>query len=304
MLIDWFTIGAQALNFVVLVWLMKRFLYKPVQDAIAARETLIAGQIADADKKKAEAKQDRDDFQHKNDAFDQERAALLKKATDDASSERERLLGAAGNAADALAAKRSTALQADADSLSRGLRRRVQDEVFAIARKTLADLASASLDERICETFAGRLRDLEGAEKQRLLAAFDSGSEALIVRSAFELPAAQRTSIRKTVHETFATAAALQFETAPDLVGGIELSAGGHKLAWSIADYLTSLERGVGELLQSQAVPEATAPAPVNATAPKAAMAPEAAAAKTPAPNAPDAAAEPAAPRVAEAASS
>jgi len=283
-LIDWFTVGAQALNFVILVWLMKHFLYKPVQDAIAAREKRIAGQLADADKKKAEAKKDRDDFQHKNDAFDQERAALLKKATDDANSERERLLDAAGKAADALTAKRRQTLHADADNLNRGLRQRVQDEVFAIARKTLADLASASLDERMCETFVGRLRAVEGTEKKRLADAFDSKTEPLIVRSTFELPAAQRAAIQKAVHETFATKADLHFETAPDLVGGIELSAGGHKLAWSIADYLTSLERGVGELLQSQATPEDVAKAP----------------AKTPAPTAPEAAAKTAPPAVAE----
>ena len=284
MLIDWFTVGAQALNFVVLVWLMKHFLYKPVQDAIAAREKRIAGQLADADRKKAEAKQDSDDFQHKNDAFDQERAALLKKATDDANSERERLLDAAGEAADALTAKRKESLQADAENMNRDLRQRVQDEVFAIARKTLADLASASLDERMCETFTGRLRAVEGAEKKRLATAFDSKSEPLIVRSTFELPAAQRAAIQKAVHETFATKADLHFETAPDLVGGIELSAGGRKLAWSIADYLTSLERGVGELLQSQATPEAVAKAP----------------AKTPAPTAPEAAAKTAHSAVAE----
>ena len=48
MLIDGFTVGAQVLNFVVLVWLMKHFLYQPVLDAIAAREKRIADQIADA----------------------------------------------------------------------------------------------------------------------------------------------------------------------------------------------------------------------------------------------------------------
>ena len=284
MLIDWFTVGAQALNFVILVWLMKHFLYKPVQDAIGAREKRIAGQLADADKKKAEAKKDRDEFQHKNDAFDQERAALMRKATDDANSERERLLDAAGKAADALTAKRRQTLHADANNLNRGLRQRVQDEVFAIARKTLADLASASLDERMCETFVGRLRAVEGAERKRLADAFDSKTEPLIVRSTFELPAAQRAAIQKAVHETFATKADLHFETSRDLVGGIELSAGGHKLAWSIADYLTSLERGVGELLQAQATPEAVARAP----------------AKTPAPTAPEAAARTAPSVVAE----
>jgi len=42
MLIDWFTVGAQALNFLILVWLMKRFLYKPVLHAIDEREMRIA----------------------------------------------------------------------------------------------------------------------------------------------------------------------------------------------------------------------------------------------------------------------
>ena len=56
MLIDWFTVGAQALNFLVLVWVLKHFLYKPILDAIAAREKGIAAKLADADAKTKEAK--------------------------------------------------------------------------------------------------------------------------------------------------------------------------------------------------------------------------------------------------------
>ena len=66
MLIDWFTVGAQALNFLILVWLMKRFLYKPILNAIDAREKRIAAELADADAKKAEAQKERDEFQSKN----------------------------------------------------------------------------------------------------------------------------------------------------------------------------------------------------------------------------------------------
>jgi hypothetical protein len=49
MLIDWFTVGAQIVNFLILVWLLKRFLYKPILDAIDAREKRIAAELADAD---------------------------------------------------------------------------------------------------------------------------------------------------------------------------------------------------------------------------------------------------------------
>ena len=57
MLIDWFTIGAQALNFLILVWLMKLFLYAPILLAIDTREKRIAAELADADAKKAEARE-------------------------------------------------------------------------------------------------------------------------------------------------------------------------------------------------------------------------------------------------------
>ena len=80
MLIDWFTVGAQAINFIILVWLLKRFLYKPILDAVDAREKRIATELADADAKKAEAEKERDEFQHKNEEFDRQRAALLSKA--------------------------------------------------------------------------------------------------------------------------------------------------------------------------------------------------------------------------------
>ena len=88
MLIDWFTVAAQALNFLILVWLMKLFLYAPILHAIDAREKRIAAELADAAAKKAEAQKERDEFQRKNEEFDQQHAALLSKATDEAKAER------------------------------------------------------------------------------------------------------------------------------------------------------------------------------------------------------------------------
>ena len=82
MLIDWFTVAAQILNFLILVWLLKRFLYKPILDAIDAREKRIITELADAAKKQKEAKQERDDFNKKNADFDQQRNELLRVATE------------------------------------------------------------------------------------------------------------------------------------------------------------------------------------------------------------------------------
>ncbi len=261
MLINWFTVVAQAINFLILVWLLKHFLYKPILHAIDEREKGIATQLAQAEAKEAEAQKDRDDFQHKNQAFDQERAALLKKATDDANSERQRLLDEARKDADALRAKRQTALQSEQRNLNQEIVRWTQKEVFAIARKTLADLAATSLEERMGDVLVRRIRALTGAAKEQLATAFKTSNHTVSVHSAFDLPPAQRTAIESAVQETFAPEAQVKFETAPELVCGIDLSANGHKVSWSIADYLATLEKSAGEPLHEEAKPEPKAEA-------------------------------------------
>ncbi len=268
MLINWFTVAAQALNFLILVGLLKHFLYKPILTAIDAREKRIAGELADAVAKKSEAQKEHDDFQHKNEDFDRERAALLSKATNEANAERERLLAEARQAADALSAKRREVLKSDVQGLNQAITRRTQEEVFAIARKVLTDLATASLEERLIAVFTRRLRELDGKTKTDLAAAIQTASDPALVRSAFELPTEQRAVIQNALNEAFSAEVRVRFEASPDTVCGIELSANGKKLGWSMADYLASLERAVGELLKESDKSEAEAPPKADPGAP------------------------------------
>lgn len=267
MLFDWFTVAAQALNFLILVWLMKRFLYKPILHALDEREKRIAAELANADKKSVEAQKQRDEFQHKNEEIDQQRAALLSKATDEANAERQRLLDEARKTVEALSARRQETLRSEAHNLQQALSRRTQQEVFAIARKALMDLATTSLEERLSEVFTRRLREMDGQAKASLGEALKTASDPALVRSAFDLPAEQRAAIQNALNETFSADPStplragfrLRFETAPEVISGIELTTNGQKVAWSIADYLASMEKGVDELLKEQDKPEAKA---------------------------------------------
>jgi F-type H+-transporting ATPase subunit b len=261
MLIDWFTVVAQVVNFLILVWLLKRFLYKPILNALDAREKKIAKELADADLKKSEAEKERDTFRHKNEQFEQQRAELMNKVTQEAQTERQRLLDAARTDADTASAKRHQALVSDAHNLNLALSRHARQEVFAIARKALADLANASLEERMAEVFIRRLHEMDEQAKKNLGEAFKSASAPVLLRSAFDLPAAQRAAIQNALNETFASAIPLRFEPAPDLISGIELSANGQKVAWSIADYLASLGKSVDELLKEKDKADADAQA-------------------------------------------
>ena len=303
MLIDWFTVAAQVLNFLILVGLLKHFLYKPILTAIDTREKRIAAELAAADAKKAEAQKEHEEFQHQNEDFDRQRAALMAKATDQANAERQRLLDEARKAADELVAKRQETLRNDAQRLSQDIGRRTQREVFDVARKALSDLATVSLEERLGEVFTRRLRELDPQAKEILAAALKTASGPTVVRSAFDLPDGQKAAIQNALNETFAAEIHVRFETAPDLVSGIELTANGQKVGWTIAHYLSSMEKDGGELLKAQEKPvvkpvpkpepkpevKTTAPAdPKPAVkaepAPAAALAPKLAATAEPAP--------------------
>jgi F-type H+-transporting ATPase subunit b len=257
MLIDWFTVSAQVFNFLILVWLLKHFLYKPILHAIDARERRIAKELADADSTKSEAEKEREKFHKKNEAFDRQREELLSKAKDEIKAERQRLLDEARQAADALRAKRQDALKREQQGLNDEITRRTREEVFAIARKTLADLAGTTLEERMSDVFIRRLRELNNEAKEDLAKALKISSDPVLVHSAFDLSSEQQSAIQHALNQTFSAEIQVRFETAPDVISGIELTANGRKVAWSIADYLASLEKSVGELLKEQSNPQA-----------------------------------------------
>ena len=252
MLIDWFTVIAQLVNFLILVWLLKRFLYQPILKALDAREKRIADELANADAKEAEAIAEREEYQRKNDEFDQQRDTMLSKATDEAAAERQRLLDAARKDADSLRGKQQEALRSEYRHLNEELAQRTQAEVFAIARKALADLAGESLEARMTEAFVQHMRDLNSEEKARLTAMFKTPYQPAQVRSAFELTPAQHTAIEEAIKETLSATASVRFEVIPNLVSGLELVVQGRKVAWSIAEHLSSLEKDVNELLKGQ----------------------------------------------------
>jgi len=251
-LLDWFTVGAQALNFLILVWLLKRFLYKPILAAIDAREQRIASELADAAAKQTEADKQREEFVRKNDEFNQQRTGLLTQATDAANTEGQRLIGVARQAADSVSADRQQALQSDLGNLNQAVRTRTQQEVFAIAARVLKDLATANLNACMVDTFTHRVRDMDAQAKAALAEAIQASVAPAVIRSAFELPPDQRAAIQNALNESFSTDMHLRFQTAPELVAGIELASNGQKVSWNIAGYLASLEQSIDEVVKAQ----------------------------------------------------
>lgn len=259
MLIDWFTVVAQVINFLILVWLLKRFLYQPILNAIDAREQRIVTELAGADAKMTEAEKERNEFQQKNIEFEKQRNSYLNQAIDEAKAEHQRLLETARQESENLRAKRQQALMNEQHSLHDALTHQAREEVFAIARKALTDLADSSLEERMTQIFIKRLHEINNEEMADLKSVFKSSMQPLLVRSVFDLPAEQKASIETAIKETLGEQKQIQFVTAGDLVSGIEISTDGHKTGWNIDNYLAELATSVDRLLKSEGHSQLTA---------------------------------------------
>jgi F-type H+-transporting ATPase subunit b len=254
--IDCFTVATQAINFLVLMWLLKRFLYKPILNAIAAREKNIAYQLADAKAKEAAAQKEQVDFKQKNDAFDQQKEQLLSDAKKKAAMAQEALMKCAKEKADAYSVKRKAAWEQEEQKLGDALIQRSKQEIYAITAKVLYDLAGVSLEESMVDAFLKHLAALSKADKQTVVSGMETYAAGTVVTSAFDLNSAQQKAIKAVLKEQLGTDIhTLTFKTVPDLVCGIELAVSGHKLAWSVGDYLSRLEKTVDTAMEKQAKP-------------------------------------------------
>lgn len=243
--INWFTVIAQLVNFLILVWLLKRFLYKPILNAVNEREKKITDQLKDAKDKVAVAQQEKDDFKKKNEDFEQQKKGLMDTVVTEAAKEKTKLIDAAKAEANAMISKMEKQALEEQKNENKDLAEKTKKQVFDITRKALESIASVSLEEQSATKFIKQLKASKDDEKQNLIDAFKSHPDSILVKSAFDLPAKQQEEINDAVNDLLNIKTKLQFKTAPEIISGIELSTKGYKVAWSFSEYLNALEQEI-----------------------------------------------------------
>jgi F-type H+-transporting ATPase subunit b len=255
-LIDWPTVIAQIVNFLILVLLLKRFLYGPIIEAMDEREAKIAADLAAAEEKRQTAAQEIEEYRRRNQALADERAALMRQAEADVTERRRELMHEARQVVDEAKRRWQRAIEQEKTAFLQELRQRAGEQVYRVARQALADLANQELEEQLVSVFIERLETLPAAESGTFAAASD-GAEPVVITSAFELSEAVRRRLSDLVQNHLANGRSPTFAVSPDLIAGIELRAPGYKIAWSVADYLDTLEESVSAALHHPVILEA-----------------------------------------------
>ncbi len=243
MLIDPFVVIAQIINFLILVALLKRFLYQPIVQAMEARSQRIERQLATAAAKEKNAEVEKELYRQKQQELTAQKQVWLEQAKQEVAQEKEQLTQQAQAEVELARSQWERMWQQDRQKFTCELRDRLTKQVVLTSRKTLLDLADSNLEAQIIEIFIERLSHLGLSQTDKIVTEPLSNPQPVIaIRSSFPIPQPSRERLIAVIREEITPHGEVQFATVTDFICGIELRYGGYKIAWNIEHYLTELE--------------------------------------------------------------
>ncbi|HEV8078503.1 MAG TPA: F0F1 ATP synthase subunit B, partial [Marinobacter sp.] len=207
MSIDWITVIAQIANFLVLVWLLKHFLYRPILDGIDAREAEIAKSMALAGEQQKKAEAAQADYQQQKRQLLSDQSDMIAKAMRDTEDQRDALLAEAHARLEQEQKDWHKHLERERERFAARLQRAGQETLLALTRKALRDLADETLEQAIVRHVGKRLEPLASDLKKAA-----AGSTQAIATTREHLPEAAQSQL-KTDLKKLLPAVTLSFET-------------------------------------------------------------------------------------------
>jgi len=242
----------QIANFVILVFLLKRFLYGPILRAIDRRDGKIASHFEAAEEKEKEAAEKAEALERETREFREQRDGLLRDAQAEADKRRRELTHEAREDVEDLSRLWREELKREKDAFLALMQARATEQVCAVARRALEDLADAELDRRMAVVLVGKLAELPDDTRTAFAEAVKAADGRVVVASAYEVQEGERKKIAAAVRQHLAPDAEVAFETAPELACGVELRAGGHEISWTIATYVLELQEELARLIDEK----------------------------------------------------
>jgi F-type H+-transporting ATPase subunit b len=252
-LINWFTVFAQIVNFLILVVLLKYFLYDRIIRAMDERERRIRAHLEEAERKKEEAKVEAESFRAKNREFEEKREDMLSQVKTEADGRRTELIQQTRTEIDHLRKRWQGTIQRERESFIRELRLMATRQVYAVARRALEDLADENLEVRAIEVFISELRKQAEASGDDLAEFLSKSEGTLTVTTAFEIPDNTRKRIIQLLRRHASSQVDVTYEASSNLILGIELQSQGRRISWSLDNYLETLEDSAREALENEA---------------------------------------------------
>lgn len=251
MTFDLFTLAAQIVNFVILLVLLRVFLYRPVRRVMHERERRIAQTRAQAAEEREEARHTKERLEAERESWERERRERERALEREIDERRERRLEAVEEEIDGARNALADALERDRDDALTRLRRRSQDLLEEELRRALFDLADASLERQAVAAFRSRLDALPEEQRTELRAAATDGP--VTITTASELHEEARGELVAALHTLLGDDVEVAVERDEDLGFGVALHLAGMRVAWSADAYVDAFAEAQADVLSRTA---------------------------------------------------
>ena len=239
--IDWFVFFAQIANLFILMFLLKKFLFGKIIGAMDAREAKIGAVFAEAEASRQGAEKSAEIYDQKLRDLEVRYEDMLNQAHRDAETHRDQFLAKAREEVDFLQKRWVEALRSERQQFLQELRHLAGNQIYAVSRRVLKDLAGLDLEERIVEVLVERIATMDEQEKIKFSTPIAAGG-TITVACAFDIPEVSQSRLSDALKKRLTGEFDVVYEHSDDILSGCELRSDGHKIAWSMKDYLDSLE--------------------------------------------------------------
>lgn len=246
--IDWTSFALEIINFLALVWILKRFLYKPVLETLARRRAGIEQTLSEARAAEVRAQGLQAQYEGRLADWGKERAKARSELETEMALERSRQLQ---SLAKDLAEERARNAAVDAhrqQEIQREMETTALAQAQQFASTLLGRLATPALESRMVDLLLEDWAKLPEQQLFDLRAALEDPAHKAIVSSAFPLDAALRGRIGEALSQRLGRPVVLAFEQAPGLLAGLRISLGAWQLHLNFTDELASFAAGANHV--------------------------------------------------------
>jgi F-type H+-transporting ATPase subunit b len=224
--LDWSTFLLELVNFLILVWILKRFLYAPVKRAITQRQQRVEAAMAEAEARRAEAQRMHQELEAGKQDLERERARAGAALEREMAAERSRRL----EALEAEIRRRSEKAAILEERRVQDAERRTQEASLELAAsfgaKLLSRIADRNLEARLVDLVLEDLPQLPEDQRRALSNNAPAEPQGVRVLSAYPLSDAQQQALREALSRAAGGDLQCEFDLEPGLVAGVEISAG------------------------------------------------------------------------------
>lgn len=244
--IDLFTFVAQVINLVILLFLLRKFLYLPVLKAVEERQKAIAAELEEAEKSRKKALQDEEKCAEKLKEINEHKQEIIAKTQEEADRLAVELNDKAKKQYEVSKENWQKKILAEQDSYVAGMQKSVAEQFGNFAGKAMEQMADAALDELVVRKFMNKLRSLPEEQKTEYANSFGKQKNFLL-QTAFEIS----TPVKKQLEDLLRTEWSLSgdvkfsYQVSKELISGICVQAGEQSLDWSFQKYLAEFKNNV-----------------------------------------------------------